>query len=184
MKKIIFLFVFLLAFFLSLNFSFAQEFQESTVSAENVKEINYALPYPGLLSDNPLYVFKILRDAIVNFLISDPIKKADFNLLQADKRLNEGLMLFAKGEAKYKLGVAVIAKGESYFDEAIKQIEWARKQKKQTKSILENLYQSALKHEELLESLKSRLEGSMRKEIERQRQRASKHKEKVKELIL
>ena len=53
--------------------------------------INYPLAYPGILPDNPLYPLKMLRDRIVFFLINDPFKKAEFNLLQADKRLGAGL---------------------------------------------------------------------------------------------
>src|SRR3989344_6985739 len=51
----------------------------------------YTLPYPGILPDNLLYPIKVFRDRIVSFLISDPLKKAEFNLLQADKRLQAGV---------------------------------------------------------------------------------------------
>ncbi|HSW97310.1 MAG TPA: hypothetical protein VLF89_05800, partial [Candidatus Saccharimonadales bacterium] len=41
------------------------------ITMEN-KQIQYDLPYPGLLPDNPLYSLKVLRDKIVEFFISDP----------------------------------------------------------------------------------------------------------------
>ena len=49
---------------------------------------NYLLPYPGMLPDNPLYMLKAMRDRVINFLIADSQKKAEFYLLQSDKRLN------------------------------------------------------------------------------------------------
>ncbi len=51
---------------------------------ENVKKFSeYALPYPGILPDNVLYNLKVFRDKVFEFLIIDPVKKADFYLLQA-----------------------------------------------------------------------------------------------------
>ena len=47
----------------------------------------YILPYPGILLDHPLYFLKNLRDQVMEFLISDPTKKAEFSLLQSDKFL-------------------------------------------------------------------------------------------------
>jgi hypothetical protein len=53
----------------------------------------YTLPYPGILSDNPLYFLKTIRDRIMEWLITDPLRKIDFYLLQSDKNLNAGIML-------------------------------------------------------------------------------------------
>jgi hypothetical protein len=60
--------------------------QNSEKSTE-VKQIEYALPYPGMLPDHPLYFLKNLRDHIMDFIIRDHIKKAEFNLLLSDKKL-------------------------------------------------------------------------------------------------
>jgi len=151
MKKILLILVFFSLF--SFNASFAQESQDSTGSAQANKEINYTLPYPGLLPDSPLYFLKAIRDRAKNMLISDPLKKSDFNLLQADKRLNEGSMLFAKGEVKYNLAVTTISKGENYFDEAIKQVNQAKEQGKDINNLTARLYQSSFKHEEIIKKL-------------------------------
>ena len=77
--------------------------------------IDYPLPYPGILPDNPLYLMKALRDRVVSIVISDPLKKAQFDLLMADVRLNAAQYLFAKGEEKYSLAETTISKGENYF---------------------------------------------------------------------
>jgi len=49
--------------------------------------IEYTLPYPGILPDHPLYFFKEIRDAILEILITDPIRKGELYILLADKRL-------------------------------------------------------------------------------------------------
>jgi hypothetical protein len=52
----------------------------------------YMLPYPGILPDHPLYFIKSLRDKLMEMLISDPIKKGQFYLLQSDKYLSMSLV--------------------------------------------------------------------------------------------
>src|SRR3989344_5431146 len=105
MGKIKFLFFSLLIFFvlnlgvsvLSVVYSKESEVTPLVIISETPeikKSVEYNLPYPGLLPDSPFYSLKSLRDKIVSFLISSPLKKAEFNLLQADKRLNAGLYLF------------------------------------------------------------------------------------------
>lgn len=66
-------------------------FDENTTST-----VEYALPYPGVLPDNPLYVLKRFRDAILEFIIADPVKKTEFYLLQSDKHLNAAVILATK----------------------------------------------------------------------------------------
>lgn len=59
----------------------------------------YLLPFPGILPTHPLYIFKNLRDRIIELLITDPIHKAEFYILQADKKLNMGITLGSLGKA-------------------------------------------------------------------------------------
>lgn len=159
---LIFTFIF---FFLSstsfapLSGAFAQEeltIKETTESLETTqakKDGEYTLPYPGLLPDNPLYFLKALRDRVVDFLISDPLKKADFYLLQADKRLNAGVYLIRQGKSKYQLAESTISKGENYFERAISKVKEAKRQKMETGEITQRLYQAAKKHQGVLSSL-------------------------------
>lgn len=60
--------------------------------------VEYLLPFPGILPTHPLYVFKSLRDKIIEMLITDPVSKAEFYILQADKKLNMGITLAALGK--------------------------------------------------------------------------------------
>src|SRR3989344_603055 len=139
------------------------------------KSVEYNLPYPGLLPDSPLYSLKSLRDKIVSFLISSPLKKAEFNLLQADKRLNAGMYLFnaAKGDAKkINLAIVTISKAENYFFEAIAEIRKANSQGIDTKSLTEKLVDSSRKHQEVVKSLEEKSKGSIRENLATERKRA------------
>lgn len=158
MKKMILLIAYsLLLIVLFSNTSFAQEASES---AKN----NYQLPYPGLLPDNPLYSLKALRDKIIEFLISDPIKKAEFDLLSADKRLAIGVALFDR--KKYGLSETTISKGENYFEDGIKNLEKAKKEGRQIDpSLLVNYDLSSKKHKEILENLTAKSNGELKKKF-------------------
>lgn len=83
-----------------------------SVYASNEKVI-YNLPYPGLLPDHPLYIFKILRDKITEFATRDNLKKAELYLLTSDKRIAMAQTLAKKG--RDKLAVETFTKGEKYF---------------------------------------------------------------------
>ena len=175
MKKIIVLFSFiLLFFFLILGQSHAQEkmlIKDEMVSPtrEVNKKVDYQLPYPGLLPDSPLYFSKVLRDAIVDFLISNPLKKADFYLLQADKRLNAGAYLFQTKKEKENMAESTISKGENYFEKAIAKANEAKNQGMDIKDITSRLLNSSKKHQEVLRELNLEMllkrAGSLEKQV-------------------
>lgn len=64
------------------------------------QKVEYILPYPGILPTHPLYVLKTIRDRIIEFLITDPVRKAEFYILQADKKLNMGVFLTNTGKTR------------------------------------------------------------------------------------
>ena len=57
------------------------------------EKVIYNLPYPGLLPDSPLYITKVIRDKITDFLTRDNLKKAELYLLYSDKRVSMSLVL-------------------------------------------------------------------------------------------
>ncbi|EKD96277.1 MAG: hypothetical protein ACD_24C00112G0001 [uncultured bacterium] len=119
---------------------------------ENVKKHSeYPLPYPGILPGNPLYQLKMVRDRVFEILIVDPFKKADFYLLQADKRLAAGESLITKGNAT--LGEETISKGEKYFELAVELTKQAKNKGKDTKDLTDRLARSWDKHDEILTDL-------------------------------
>lgn len=149
----------------------------ATDSAETAEEeIQYELPYPGMLPDNPLYFFKTFRDAVVKFLISDPLKEAEFNVLTANKRAYAALLLAEKG--KEELALETLSKSNNYLHEAVVSLSKAKAKKMDINSTLDKLQKSVKKHEQVFsqqimaefsESLKKNLEAEIKRlsEIEK-----------------
>jgi len=119
--------------------------------------ISYDLPYPGILPDSPFYVLKVIRDKIVEFLISDPITHANFDLLQSDKRLSAGMALQKILPQKEDVIGSTISKAENYFDEAIQQVNLARKQGIDATEVLDKLSTSNKKHREVISQIADKL---------------------------
>ncbi len=125
-------------------------------TASQAGSLDYQLPYPGLLPDNPLYSLKTFRDKIISFLISDPAKKAEFNLLQADKRLNAGFYLFNKQQGKEQLVVSTISKGVNYLEQAIKDEKEASKKGIDLGDLPRRIELSVMKHQQIVKSLREK----------------------------
>ena len=132
------------------------------------QKVEYTLPYPGILPDHPLYFLKRLRDTILEKLISDPIRKAEFYILQGDKRLQMGLMLIEEGKAS--LGESTISKGEKYIEQALTQLSsYKGSGAVVAPYVVEKLEKSIAKHQEVITDLitkatdteKAGLQGSM-----------------------
>ncbi len=116
------------------------------------KKDAYLLPYPGILPDHPLYFLKGLRDRILEGLIVDPLRKAEFYVLQADKRLNMGIFLQRQG--KITLMEQAISKGEKYMEKAVTGLKSVKSSGMQVPaSIVDRLEKSMTKHTEVLEGL-------------------------------
>jgi hypothetical protein len=147
--------LFVSLYFLATSVSFAQNNSSSSansiVSLDTRKQsIDYTLPYPGLLPDNPLYPLKMIRDRIILFLINDSAKRTEYYLLQADKRLQAGVFLYRKDSGKLSLSLNTLGKAEQYFSKAVKEVEKVKQEKKDTGGLLDNLQRASLKHEEVL----------------------------------
>jgi hypothetical protein len=141
-------------FFLIIPSAFAEEELRIDVVAtpSMPPEVNYTLPYPGILPDNPLYPLKAARDRVISFFISDPIKKADFDLLQADKRIQAGVLLLRKDNPDTALAITTISKGQNYFEEAVHAYHEAQKVKKPIEigDLPDRLNRAARKYAEVL----------------------------------
>lgn len=144
-------------FFIIVAQTFAQESSttSSLMSVTPTPQVSsYQLPYPGLLPNNPFYGVKAARDRIVSFLISDPIKKAHFDILQADKRLSAAISVFRQGDQA--LAETTIAKGENYFDDAFIRIGEAKQQGMDITEVVHKLSLSLHKHKEVLVDLQKK----------------------------
>lgn len=141
----------------------------ATSATPAAEPVQYDLPYPGMLPDNPLYVLKQVRDWILDKLIVDPVRKTEFYILQGDKRLAMGIMLFADG--KNVLAEQVISKGEKHMNNAVQTLLVLKGQGKDVPAyITDHVTKALAKHAELLTSeiaktteatIKSGLTGSL-----------------------
>lgn len=118
----------------------------------NVKKMTeYPLPFPGILPDNILYNLKVVRDKVFEFLIIDPVKKADFYLLQADKRLASGEALIIN--SKFLLGEQTISKAEKYLIQAVDEASIAKEKGKDANDVIDRLKKAIPKHAEVIDVL-------------------------------
>ena len=131
--------------------------------------VDYELPYPGMLPDNPLYNLKALRDRVIEFLISTPSKKSEFYLLASDKRVNTGYYLILKG--KDDMGVLYISKSNNYMSMAIPQAEQAGTHGKET---LQKIKTSIKKHQEVIKTAQKDVDQKNKTKLENEIKRLSK----------
>jgi len=163
MKKLLVVFFTLLIFLLSFQTALA----EKTMSPNPAATMdNYELPYPGLLPDHPLYFLKMTRYKIIVFFISDPIKKAEFDILQSDKRLSAGVYLLNKKSPKsQEMAVITFSKEQNYYDDAITKIALAEKQGMNTTDIKTKTKTSLKNFKAVLEKAKDKVSSSFKQKI-------------------
>jgi hypothetical protein len=181
-KKVFVLFslvIILFVFFFPL--SFAQEEEalngevviESPMPTSSITPVpDYVMPYPGILPDNPLYGLKTLRDKVISVMIGDPLKKASFDLLQADKRIGAALLLIKTGDrGKQEVALSTISKGQNYYEEAIGKLHEAKGQGTNVSEKAGVMKQAGKQHiyqlQQAKKSLPKQLQGPMSQLITR-----------------
>jgi len=156
--------------------------QNNNTASENSKKgSDYALPYPGILPDHPLYPVKMLRDRIISFFINTPQKKAEFNLLMADKRVNAGLYL--SDQKKTDLAVTTISKGQNYLDQALTIVETEKSALTDGKSLLERLNKATAKHEEVIASILKKAGDKEKPAVRDLLERTKQQQDKIKKMM-
>lgn len=146
--KILFVFVFVFFILITVYLSFAIESAGDTIN-KNQEDVIYNLPYPGLLPDHPLYIIKLTRDKLTEFLTRDYSKKAELYLLNSDKRAIAGYQLAKKG--KNKLAISTFSKGEKYFLKIPQLIKQLKQQGGQPPNgFIETLKLANAKHHQLI----------------------------------
>lgn len=135
--------------------------------------VDYELTYPGMLPDHPLYILKVIRDAVVKMLINDNMKRARFSLLSAEKRIYSGKMLVEKG--KDGLAIETISKGNNYMNDALKAIESVKEKTPDNIDVYPFLLQyksASQKHLEIVAELEPSIEEQLLTEFSLQQKRA------------
>lgn len=160
-----------LIFYISAFVLFFTYFYQITVFAQNntsdssaSAKVEYTLPYPGVLPDNPVYFLKAIRDRLVSYLINDPLKKAEFNLLTSDKKANAALYL--ADQKKYDLSITSFSKSTNYFIEGVGKLDEAITLGKDGSTVLQHMKLAVEKHQEVLQSIGERAPKNLKPGID------------------
>jgi len=157
--------------------SFAQEPSPSPTP------VNYTLPYPGLLPGHPFLFLKEARDVIIGFFTSQPLKKAEFILLQADKNLQASYLLATNKNGKTSLVVATVTTAEDYFADAIAKMQAAKSQGIDTRDFTKTLIEANLKHQEVIGQVLVSARKEDKEKIRKQLERAAQFGKKLQSML-
>ena len=147
-NKKVFIVLIFIAFLLTASHSFAKT--------------NYALSWPGILPDHPLYKLKVLRNKIVYRIIINPIKKVEFDLLMADKTIYASKLLIEKGEVVKALDI--VLKGENYYSMLVQDYNRALLNGNKIPAHLDTkITLAAQKHQEVFKELEDKVTGEDKK---------------------
>lgn len=128
-------------------------------TSQTKNQENYQLPFPGILPDNPLYPLKIVRDKIYGFLLTDIVKKSEFDLLLSDKRMAMSYLLVNKG--KMQLAEKTVSKASKYYEKAVNNYFQAEKEGRDVKILRQKLLDAPIRYQELITGFE---EGAQDKE--------------------
>jgi len=118
----------------------------------NGQEIDYFLANPGtVLPDSLLWPIKAFRDYVWLMVTTDLSKKAELNLLLADKRLGGAYILFEKGKAD--IAFSTLTKAEKYLTKSSNLEEEARNKGLDTKDLVQSLVNASLKHRQIIQNI-------------------------------
>jgi hypothetical protein len=144
--------------------------------------IDYQLPYPGMLPDNPLYFLKAFRDNLTAFFLSKPIDKANFDLLQSDKNVQASYLLLTQQQGKTLLVFQTFSQAQDYFDNAILQAQNAKKQGYSTKDFANKLSNANQKHEQILGAIAQTTHQESSETVQKEHNRAETFAKDIKSL--
>ncbi len=119
--------------------------------------VEYQLPYPGILPGSPLYSIKMIRDRIIETLTSDPVKKANFYLLQADKRTASALMPYKKNDDK--MAETTLTKAQKYLEKSLIKAQEAKNSGKDVGDIFARIKDSSAKQKQEIEIISGKSKG-------------------------
>lgn len=133
----------------SIKYAFGARDNSGPLASPQVN-VTYALPHPGdILPGNPLWPAKALRDKVSLELTSNPLRKSEFELHLADKRLSAGWELWIQESSEEALGT--FNKAENYLNTSYETL--SRSEEKDNGDQLRSLAYSSLKHREVLEKV-------------------------------
>lgn len=124
--------------------------QAQTITGFDTRVMDYQLPYPGLLPDNPLYLIKSLRNSVLLLVTTDDLEKAKIMLNLSDKRMAMAKPLADKG--KLSMSVESVIEAEELFERMLPVVAKIEDQNKRSEFLIE-IKKANLKHREEIETL-------------------------------
>lgn len=166
----------MLIIFVALIISPARAFAQ-VIPTENItpspiyspQQIDYPLPYPGILPDKPFFFIKEFRDKIWEITTLNPYKKTEFYLMQADKKLSSALVLF---NSDTKCSEKTAASSLDYLEKAINQEAIAKNSPGNLLELSQKIIQSSIKQTEMIEGLYRNSNGDFKVKFEKDLNRA------------
>jgi hypothetical protein len=160
-----------------------QEMDSEEKAAERARIAEgYHLPYPGILPDNPLHFLKAIRDRITLFLITDPVRETEFNILTSDKRIYAALMLAERG--KDGLSISTLSKSNNYFHNALSSVGDAKRRGKNVDTVLHNMKRSIIKHQQVLGMIEREVSKDFSDQLQAEEKRMIEFEKSVDNLLL
>ena len=181
-QTVLSVFTVFLAIFFTLATAYAQEAKTTPVSLPSPTPIDYQLPYPGMLPDNPLYFLKMFRDNLTVFFLSKPLDKANFDFLQSDKNVQASYLLVNQHQGKTELAFKTFSKAQDYFDQAITQAMNAKKQGYSTKELADKLSSANQKHVQILQAIAQQTHQTSSQTVKQEQGRAETFAQQIKSL--
>lgn len=124
---------------------------EKNKEIDNLK-IDYLLAYPGtVIPGHFFWPLKAVRDRVWLLLTTNITRKAELNLLFADKRIGASLVLFEN--KKCELGYTTLTKAQKYFFEASRLEKIAREEGINTQELVVSLIKASLKYQQVIEKI-------------------------------
>ena len=153
-------------FFSSAQIAFAQDSSEPLPTS-------YDMTHPGLLPDHPLYFLKVARDNVMGFFKGEPLDRASFALLQADKHMAASQVMLSQKQNS-ELAYISLETSQDYLEESIRQTASAKKEGIGTEELCQKLKQASQKHLAMFGELKQYVSEEDKKKFEEDRKNAEK----------
>lgn len=139
--------------FNSVYAAYTRELLDEEMEKLDAMNVDYYLAYPGsVIPGNPLWYLKAARDKVWLLITTNEDKKAELNLLFADKRLGMALQLFRSG--KTGLGFTTLTKAEKYLEKSSSIEQKIRARGGDTFEISDRLMRASILHVVVTEKIK------------------------------
>jgi len=112
----------------------------------------YVLPYPSTMPGSIFYKIHLVEETVLRYWYFGDFGQFTYNLKESDKYLVEAKTLFEYNQ--YLLGYEALKKSDVYFSKTLPYLLKAQKQGKDISANRDLLSQAALKHKEVLLTVK------------------------------